>query len=140
MLNYLQKMFIGRAQRSAIVRIFFAMFFILGSGAFGFTVWAQTTDYPWFAVREDGSGPRITNVQAAFTNARTLTVSWQTDIPTTSAVEYATRAQYQAISNYPFPSYKEDETYATNHIVTISNLIPNETYFYKNSLNRSESC
>lgn len=105
------------------------------------TVQAQIFIYPdigspdWFSVREDGSGPQITNVQAVFTDINTLQISWQTDVQTTSVIEYATREQYlkpqsQASNNYPFSNYKEDETYTTNHTITLSNLIPNETYYY----------
>lgn len=88
----------------------------------------------WAFVREDGSGPQITNVQAVFTDTGTLQISWLTDIQTTSVVEYATRAQYLASmrsASYPFPSYKEDRIYATNHVVALPGLIPNNIYYYR---------
>src|SRR3989344_4404412 len=66
-------------------------------------------------VSEDGSGPNITNVQATFIETgmfikipNTLRISWQTDVPANSIVEYATRTQYLAASSsnaYPFVGF-----------------------------------
>ncbi len=58
----------------------------------------------WLAVRDDGTGPQATGIGAAFTDARTMRISWQTNVPTISIVEYATNAQFKADDTYHFSS------------------------------------
>lgn len=85
-------------------------------------------------VSEDGTGPNITSTTAVFLDPQTIKVQWITDVPANSVVEYATRAQYLAASssyNYPFTGFVENPAYTTAHSITLSNLIPNETYYYR---------
>lgn len=84
----------------------------------------------WLFVANDSSVPVISNLTAVFTNSTTLRVSWKTDVPSTSLVEYATAAQY-AGDRYPFPNSVENMTYVTNHAIILKNILPGLKYYYQ---------
>src|SRR3989344_3654149 len=96
--------------------------------------------FPEYFFVDDGTGPNITNIQTEFiktgmlTKTLALRISWQTDVPANSVVEYATRTQYLVASSsnvYPFTSFMENSAYTTTHNITLQNLIPNEVYYYQ---------
>jgi len=70
-----------------------------------------------------GSPLTITNVQASDINADSAVVTWQTNNPANSRVDYGTTANYG--------SSVADAATVTNHSVTISGLANNTTYHYK---------
>jgi len=91
----------------------------------------------WLFVKNDNSVPVISNLTATLINPTTLRVSWKTDVPSTSLVEYGTAEQYQS-DRYPFQNYVEDQTYVTNHVITLTNLLPSLTYYYQVRSNQYE--
>lgn len=84
----------------------------------------------WFFAPSDSRSPIISNLSGVFTSPSTFRVSWDTDVPSTSYIEYATSAEYNS-GRYPFPKYILDETETLNHVMVLTNLIPNEVYFYE---------
>ena len=83
----------------------------------------------WVTVDNDPAlDPVITNLKTQFANPTTLRVSWTTDVPSTSLVEYGTKAQYES-DRYPFQKSVRSDTYVTEHVLEIPNLDPYETYY-----------
>ena len=91
----------------------------------------------WLFIENDSSVPVISNVTEKLIDTTTLQVSWKTDVPSTSLVEYATPAEYNS-DRYPFPNFVEDKTYVTNHILTVKNLSQNSGYYYEVRSNVNE--
>ena len=72
-----------------------------------------------------GSSPlNITNVQVLAATASTCQVAWTTDVPADSAVDFGTSTTYGS-------STIVDPTMVTNHMVTVSSLVPAATYYYQ---------
>ncbi len=67
--------------------------------------------------------PVISDVSASATST-TASITWTTDISSDSIVRYGT-----APGTYNMSS--EDRNYVTRHSVTLANLLPGSTYFYK---------
>ena len=73
------------------------------------------------------SGPsplNITNVQVLSSTASTCQITWTTNVPADSAVDYGNNTTYGS-------STTVDPTMVTNHVVTISSLAPAATYYYQ---------
>ena len=99
------------------------------------------TDY-WFKVKSiDASGNESTSVEVVTATTllpgnpvasnitttvyRTVAiVRWNTDVPTSSQVQYGTSSSYNLIANSLIAGYK------TEHEVILSNLTPNRTYHF----------
>ncbi|HET7904796.1 MAG TPA: metallophosphoesterase family protein, partial [Candidatus Eisenbacteria bacterium] len=85
------------------------------AGLAGFALWAPITAadaatltrYPWINILTPTS----------------VTVAWQTDVPTTGVLEYT-----EDLLNY---SSATDGVVATDHVVTLNLLTPDQLYFYR---------
>jgi len=70
-----------------------------------------------------GSSPlNITNVQVLAATASACQIAWTTDVPADSAVDFGTSTTYGS-------STIVDPTMVTNHMVTVSSLVPAATYY-----------
>ncbi len=67
----------------------------------------------------------LTSVQASNINGTSAVITWQTDHPATSQVDYGTSTSYG--------SRVGDTTNASNHSVTVSGLTNNTTYHFKST-------
>ena len=71
------------------------------------------------------TAPTISNVQVSVApNKRSATITWSTDIPADSQVEYGTTTAYGAFSPL-------DGTLVTSHSVTLTGLTRFTTYHYR---------
>jgi peptidoglycan hydrolase-like protein with peptidoglycan-binding domain len=70
--------------------------------------------------------PVISALAAAFGTPATtsLVITWTTDVPATTQLEYGTTASYGSLSTL-------DATLSTSHTVTLTGLTPNTTYYYR---------
>jgi hypothetical protein len=90
---------------------FLVLLFIILAGAAGIIAYGQLMPLPV-----------ISNVTATQITGTTAIIAWQTDIPSTSQVEYGTSGQYSLIT-------VADEGLATTHSVLLQNLYPNLAYY-----------
>jgi hypothetical protein len=67
----------------------------------------------------------LTSVQASNINSTSAVITWQTDHPATSQVDYGTTSSYG--------NRVTDTTNASNHSLTLSGLTNNTTYHFKSS-------
>jgi hypothetical protein len=72
----------------------------------------------------DTTGPNISNVTAAAREDGTATVTWQTDEPSTSTVQYGTDPN-------ALTSEASDPAHVTTHSVGLSGLVAGATYYYR---------
>jgi len=71
----------------------------------------------------DTEPPRVTNIQVSGVTATGATITWTTDEPSTSRVEYGTTGAYgQSASS---------QMHVNNHTVTLSNLSADTTYHFR---------
>ena len=82
-------------------------------------------------IEDDDASPTISNISAQ-TTAITATITWTTDIASTSQVEYGTTTNYGSETTL-------DTNIVTSHSVAITNLIPNTTYHYRVKSNDAAS-
>lgn len=72
------------------------------------------------------AGPMISNPQATNITTTTATITWTTDVPSTSQVIQVDNSDYStAYKRFPEPL---DNTLTTSHSVTMSNLVPDTEY------------
>ncbi len=76
------------------------------------------------AAPADTTSPVIGNILSTDTSSSSATISWTTDEPATSQVEYGTDTSYGTLS-------AKDTVYKTNHSVAISGLNSFTTYDYR---------
>ncbi|MCX5998280.1 MAG: fibronectin type III domain-containing protein, partial [Chloroflexi bacterium] len=77
------------------------------------------------ACNEDTIPPSVSDVAlATTTSAGEATITWTTEEPATSQVEYGRTTSYGSISTL-------DENLVTSHSVTLSGLLTNTTYSYR---------
>ncbi len=84
----------------------------------------------WLFVQNKKGAPVISNPKASFISPSSLQVTWTTDIPSSSLVEYGSPAEYNS-DRYPFPHDAEDQTDVTSHALTINNVSQNSGYYYE---------
>ncbi len=75
----------------------------------------------------DTTAPSITGVAASGITASGATITWTTDEPASSQVEYGLTASYGSTTT-------SDTNMVTSHSVTLSGLSPSTTYHYVSSL------
>jgi hypothetical protein len=81
-------------------------------------------DYVWsFTTESDTTGPTISNVKAAPTN-RTAVITWTTNEPATSRLDYGTAAD-------ALPLNVSDGALVTSHSMFLSGLSPGKTYYFR---------
>ncbi len=73
---------------------------------------------------DDIKDPRISDVAISWVNDATATITWKTDEETSSLVRYG------KTTDYPFSS-PQDDIFADNHSVTLTDLIPQVTYHFR---------
>jgi len=67
--------------------------------------------------------PTISNITVSSITGASATITWKTNEPSTSLVKYGTSP-----GSYTYS--KGDSTLTTSHIITLTNLIPNTTYYF----------
>ncbi len=73
-----------------------------------------------------GTAPTISNVnQSVSGDGTAVTITWTTDIPATSQIQYGPQPTNLTSSTTP------DNTLTTDHSVTLSGLAPNNTYYFQ---------
>jgi hypothetical protein len=72
----------------------------------------------------DTTGPVISNIQAIDITTNTATITWSTNEPANSRVEYGLTSAYGSLTTL-------DTATTTTHSVMISGLLPNQTYHYR---------
>ena len=72
----------------------------------------------------DGGGPSMTisNISISNTTSSSVTVSWTTDIPGNSLVQYGLTSE--------FSDSVGDSAQSTSHSLTVNNISPSTTYYY----------
>jgi len=76
-----------------------------------------------FQLTKDTTPPAISNITTTSITSHSAVLSWQTNEPSTSLIKYGT-------SPGSYTHSKADFTLTTSHIVTLTNLIPNTTYYF----------
>jgi Domain of unknown function (DUF4082)/Bacterial Ig domain/Purple acid Phosphatase, N-terminal domain/Fibronectin type III domain len=71
-----------------------------------------------------GTAPVISNVQATLVNSSGATITWTTDVPSSSQVNYGTSASYGS-------STPVNNTLVTNHAVTLTGLTAGTLYHFQ---------
>lgn len=87
---------------------------------FVFLVYAQTFSHVWAA---SNVPPNISNVQVTNVGDSSVTINWNTDIPADSLINYGLQEDY-GIVRIPVAD-------RTSHTVTIKNLEPGRTYYFR---------
>ena len=77
---------------------------------------------------EDGTNPTISNVTIENAETTQVTISWETDELSTSTVEYS-QTPGVFTTQTGVSTYADSEDASGKHQVTITNLIPNTTYY-----------
>lgn len=77
-----------------------------------------------FALAESNPTPIISNVQATGVTNNSATITWTTDLASTSQVEYGTTTAYGTLTPL-------DSTPVTSHSVTLTGLAQNTLYHYR---------
>ena len=72
----------------------------------------------------DETPPAISNVQTSVPGTGTATITWQTDEPADSRVDYGT-------SPSTLGSHESDSALTTSHSIHLTGLAPNTTYYYR---------
>ena len=72
----------------------------------------------------DETPPAISNVQTSDRSTGTATITWQTDEPADSRVDYGT-------SPSTLGSHESDSALTTSHSIHLTGLAPNTTYYYR---------
>jgi hypothetical protein len=85
--------------------------------------YAVTTDEDFSTAQAPIRAPIISSVSSSV-STNSATVTWITDVAATEQVEYGLSTAYDSQT-------VEDETLATSHSVTITNLAPNTTYDFR---------
>ncbi|MCI0682546.1 MAG: Ig-like domain-containing protein [Gemmataceae bacterium] len=75
-------------------------------------------------VADDATAPALSGVETNLVNNQTVTIDWQTDESATSQVVYGTSPSSLNLS-------LTDLTMVTAHSITLNNLTPNTTYYYR---------
>jgi len=93
--------------------------------AYDYNVVLGTTEYYSFTTSSDSSAPVITSVALNSTSATTTVVSWITNEPATSQIEYGTEsAVYGTI-------FSLKTSYDTSHFITLSGLSQQTPYYFR---------
>ncbi len=71
----------------------------------------------------DNTPPVINNIQVSSVSHSTATITWMTDEPSNSVINYGLNSSYR--------SKKVGSTQATTHNITLTGLTPNTTYHYQ---------
>lgn len=71
----------------------------------------------------DGVPPEITNVQVIDVTEQSVTITWETDEDSDSLINYGTQPDYGIV--------RIPETERTEHSVTLDNLDPGRTYYFR---------
>jgi len=77
-----------------------------------------------FALSEADPTPIISNIQAIGVTNNSATITWTTDLPSSSRVEYGTSTSYGTLTPL-------DSTPVTSHSVTLTGLAQKTTYHYR---------
>ncbi|HTH07237.1 MAG TPA: DUF4082 domain-containing protein, partial [Ilumatobacteraceae bacterium] len=75
----------------------------------------------------DSTPPVLTNLRAKTIDSSKVQVSWSTDEASTSKLEYSTDFSFPAAGTVVI----NETMFATSHTVTVPNLTPNTTYYYR---------
>jgi lysophospholipase L1-like esterase len=115
---------------------------LVTSHSLGLTGLATSTKYYFVVVSADASGniatssenslvttgailgPVISSISSGSPTTTTAPITWNTDTPTDSQVEYGTSVSYGSLTVL-------DSTLVTSHSVTLSNLAANTTYHFR---------
>ena len=76
-----------------------------------------------FQLTKDTTPPVIYNITVSSITSHSAVISWKTNESSTSLVKYGTSP-----GSYPYS--KEDASYITSHIITLTGLSPNTTYYF----------
>lgn len=85
--------------------------------------YAHHTDVTLGDVQIDPIAITISNVQAVMTDETTAQISWTTDVPADSRVEYGLTTSYGSLET--------DPALVTDHVATLSGLMPDQTYHFR---------
>jgi hypothetical protein len=113
---------------------------LIGLGGFGY--WAFFGTPPWSSPSSpsgpsgtDTTAPAISSIAASAatdnaTGKATVVITWQTDEPATSQVEYGKDTSYGFTTEIEHV-FGEGTSGVITHMVTITDLDPNSTYHYR---------
>ena len=89
----------------------------------GFDILSSVSGASYSISPGDTTGPVISNVQASNITFNSAVITWTTDEPSTSRVDYGTSVAYG--------SYEEDANLVTSHTISLSGLGADTEYHYK---------